>query len=198
MKRMYLILPVVAVAGVAVFFFRHRGSDLPVATGSAEGRASSRPFEGSSSPIAPPPQSVGPQTSPEEREGPVTATAQITRGDGSVIETKSLDGEFVRVQVEPNEVLKLRLVLARFDPNREVRLRADNGGCLIGGCNQLVITPTADNPDIRFQFDVGAFRGKCTVVATQGRRKELLTFWVGADLPVGQPGPHREFNRGRT
>jgi len=168
-----------------------------------EGRAPSRPqtaLEGVA-PATPSPerprQSVALQAAPtEEPEGPITATAQIVRGDNSVVEAKSLDGEFARILVERNEVLKIRLMLNGFDANRPIRIDADNGGSLNRKLGPLVLQPSGE--DIEFQYAIGGHKGRYTLLITQGHRQELLEFRVGPEPPTGKPGPVRVFNPDRV
>ena len=170
-----------------------------------EGRAPSRPqtaLEGVA-PATPSPerprQSVALQAAPtEEPEGPITATAQIVRGDNSVVEAKSLDGEFARILVEPNEVLKVRLAMTGLEPNREVRIDADNGGSLNRKLGPLTLAANGGAQPVEFQYAVGKHRGKYTLFVRQGTRQEFMEFWVGPEPPQGKPGPDRVFNPDRT
>jgi hypothetical protein len=205
MKRTLIIALIIVVVGVAaVFWLYPRRSDIPVAN-PLEGRVSPRPSD------VPPSRDSQPrsfaaqdrprvaiQTVPEESAGPITATAQITRGDGSVVEAKSLDGEFARILVQPNEVLTIRLALSGMDSNREVRIDADHGGSLNRQLGPLRVVPEPGQDAIEFQYAVGAHGGRYTLIVSQGQRQELFEFWVGPEPPTGRPGPVRVFNPDRV
>ena len=197
MKTKHVVIAVlILLIGGAAVFLASRRSDIRVAISRVEGDASSRPSEFSSDGW--PRQSMDLRPAVEEPEGPITATAQITRGDKSVIEARSLDGEFARILVEPNEVLTIRLALSGFDPNREVRVDADNGGSLNRRLGPLTLPPNQDGNTLEFQYAAGGHRGKYTLYVRQGQRREFMEFWVGPEPPRGQPGPEREFNPDRT
>jgi hypothetical protein len=199
MKRIHLAMISVVVAGAVAYLLLPRRSDLPVAT-PLEGRAPSRPSGDSSGGglDSRPPQSVALQTAAEEPEGPITATAQIVRGDNSIIEAKLIDGEFGRIQVEPNEVLTIRLAMKGLEANREVRIEADHGGSLNRKLGPLALRPAPGTDSIEFQYAVGGFRGRYALLVMQGQRQELLEFWAGPPKPQGQPGPYRDFSAARS
>lgn len=127
-----------------------------------------------------------------------TATAQITRRDGTVLDLKTRDSEFARLIVEPNEVLTIRLALRNYDAGRPVRIDADNGGSLNRRLGPLVINPADGSDAIEFQYAAGGHRGKYTVVVTQGDREELLEFRVGPEPLTGQAGSLRIFSPNNT
>ncbi len=131
---------------------------------------------------------------PEMLESLTTATAQIVRGDGSTAAIRAIDGEFGRVQVDPNENLKIRLTLRGFDAGRPVLIEADNGGSLNRRAGPLVLQPPADDGAIEFDFVIGGNTGRYTIMVSQGGRQELLEFRVGPEPPPGQAGPIRIFN----
>jgi len=135
---------------------------------------------------------------PEMLESLTTATAQIVRGDGSQEDIRSIDGEFDRVQVEPNEHLKIRVALRGFDASRPVWVEADNGGSLNQRVGPLALQPAADNGAIEFDYAIGGNTGRYTLFVSQGGRQELLEFRAGPEPPTGQAGPIRIFNPDRT
>ena len=131
---------------------------------------------------------------PEMLESLTTATAQIVRGDGSKEAIRSVDGEFDRVQVEPNEHLKIRLALRGFDSGREVLVEADNGGSLNRRVGPLVLQPAAGEDAIEFDFAIGGNTGRYTLMVSQDGRQERMEFRAGPEPPPGQAGPIRIFN----
>lgn len=131
---------------------------------------------------------------PAEPQDLTTAEAQITRGDGSAVEMRAIDGEFARLQVEPNEILGIRLALRNLDAGRPVQIDADNGGSINRRLGPLVLVPDPASPELAFSYALGPHRGKYTLLVSQGRRQELLEFSVGPDAPLGQPGPIRSFD----
>jgi hypothetical protein len=131
---------------------------------------------------------------PEMLESLTTATAQIVRGDGSKEAIRSVDGEFDRVQVEPNEHLKIRLALRGFDSGREVLVEADNGGSLNRRVGPLVLQPAAGEDAIEFDFAIGGNTGRYTLMVSQDGRQERMEFRAGPEPPTGQAGPIRIFN----
>ncbi len=174
-----------------------------------EGRAPSRPpqpVEGSAPPTASGQASeplavlegrapARPSAPSVEPEGPITATAQITRGDKTTVDAKALDGEFARIHGDPNEVLTIRLALNGFDPTQEIRIDADNGGSLNRKIGPLTLASKGSGQPIEFQYALGKHRGRYTLFITQGQRQEFMEFWVGPESPRGAAGPMREFNR---
>ena len=135
---------------------------------------------------------------PEMLESLTTATAQIVRGDGSREDLRSIDGEFDRVQVAPNEHLKIRVALRGLDASRPVWVEADNGGSLNQRVGPLVLPPAADNGAIEFDYAIGGNTGRYTLFVSQGGRQELLEFRAGPEPPTGQSGPTRIFNPEHT
>ena len=134
------------------------------------------------------------EPTPEMLESMTTATAQITRGDGSKLDIRSIDHEFGRLMVETNEVLTIRLALRDVDNARGVLLEADNGGSLNRQLGPVALLPLPGDGAIEFQYAIGGHRGKYTLFATQGDRQELLEFIAGQEPPTGQSGPPRYFN----
>lgn len=192
MKLKRIFIAIVVVAAVCLAIFWRRGSVLPGATGSVQiddgvvGRVPSRGVAGAPAEVS------GPTTEPEDA-GPITATAQITRGDKSVTEAKSLDGEFARMLVAPKEVLNIRLSLNDFDPAQQIRVEVDNGGNLNGQFGSLSLRPSAGESAVDFRYTLGPDRGKYTVFVTHGNRQEQFDFWVGPELPQAKPVPWRDF-----
>ncbi len=192
-NRVLILFVVVAVAFALWLFRSHlfRGSGIPAAiSGPVEGEAPATPFSATADLQSRPTTAL----SLGESEGPITATAQIVRSDNSVIEAESLDGEFARILVEPHEVLTIRLALNGLDPNRDVRIDADNGGSLNRKLGPLTLPPTPGEDAVQFHYALGPHRGKYTLYVRQGQRREFMEFWVGPEPPRGRPGPLREFN----
>lgn len=196
MKKSHLVVTgaVVLALALVVFFASRRNPNMTGATGPMEGRALSRPpgtLPHAESQTRPTTTQLTP---PIDSKGPITATAQIVRSDNSVIEAESLDGEFARILVEPKEVLTIRLALNGLDPNRDVRIDADNGGSLNRKLGPLTLPPTPGEDAVQFHYALGPHRGKYTLYVRQGQRREFMEFWVGPEPPRGRPGPLREFN----
>lgn len=133
------------------------------------------------------------EPTPEMLESMTTATAQITRGDGSKLEIRSIDGEFDRLLVSPNEKLTIRLALKNEDAKQPILLEADNGGILNQGMGRILLEPRDKDGILEFEYIIGGNSGKYTVYASQGHRQELLSFRAGTEPPIGQGGPLRVF-----
>jgi hypothetical protein len=204
MKTKHIALASIALVLIAVAVLLRR----PM-----EGRAPSRPLQHVQDSAAPEPpaalegmapatpfperprQSEALHVAPtEEPEGPTTATAQITRGDGATLDLRAIDGEFMRVGVEPKEVLTIRLALVNPADGQPIRIDADNGGSLNRQLGPLTINPQRGQPAVEFRYAIGGHRGKYTLLVTQGDRQELLEFYAGPERAVGRPGPLRTFN----
>lgn len=129
----------------------------------------------------------------ESAEPPVTATAHITRADGSTLNLSALDGEFERVAVDANESLQIRLVLRNGDPSEPIRIDADNGGSLNRQVGPLMLFADSARSEINFQYVAGGHPGRYPLAVSQGTRFELLDIYVGPERHIGQPGPARFF-----
>ena len=134
------------------------------------------------------------EPTPEMGESMTTATAQITRGDGSKLDIRSIDGEFERLLVYPNEILKIRVALKGFDANRSILVESDNGGSLNRKVGPLTLPPATGDGAIEFEYSIGGNTGRYTLFVSQGNRQELLEFRAGPEPPTGQSGPARIFN----
>ncbi len=152
-------------------------SDMSDANGSVESKA-----ENSTEPT------------PEMLESLTTATAQITRGDGSRLEIRSIDHEYDPLTVDPNETLKMRIALKGYDKTRPILIEADNGGSLNQKVGPLSLMPDPENGVVEFQYAVGGNTGKYTILLSQGNRQEFMELWAGPEMPVGQSGPTRSYN----
>ena len=135
---------------------------------------------------------------PEMLESLTTATAQVVRGDGSQVAIRSLDGEFDRLLVDPNERLKIRVALRGFDAGRTILVEADNGGSLNQRVGPLVLQPAAGDGAVEFDFAIGGNTGRYTLLVSQDGRQERMEFRAGPEPPTGQSGPPRNFNPERT
>ena len=135
---------------------------------------------------------------PEMLESLTTATAQVVRGDGSQVAIRSLDGEFDRLLVDPNERLKIRVALRGFDVRRPVLIEADNGGSLNQRVGPLVLQPAAGDGAVEFDFAIGGNTGRYTLLVSQDGRQERMEFRAGPEPPTGHSGPSRKFNPERT
>ena len=135
---------------------------------------------------------------PEMLESQTTATAQVVRGDGSKVDIRSIDGEFDRLLVDPNENLKIRVALRGFDAGRPILVEADNGGSLNRKVGPLVLQPAAEDGVVEFDFAIGGNTGRYTLMVSQGGRQELMEFQAGPEPPTGQVGPSRIFNPDHT
>ncbi|MBU1693618.1 MAG: hypothetical protein KKC51_06605 [Verrucomicrobia bacterium] len=200
MKSILLALALTFVAALGVLFLAVRRGSAPVA-----GRSPPAPPD---SPLAaesvPEPselpdelQTAGmlsDELTPELMEALTTAIARIRRGDGSALDLRAVDGEFERVQVEPNEVLTVRLILRNLDASRAVLIEADHGGSINHRLGPLTIQPKTANETFEFQYAIGGHPGKYTLIVSQGSRQELLEFRAGPEPPTGQAGPPRIFN----
>jgi hypothetical protein len=134
----------------------------------------------------------------EEIAASATAEAQIVRADRNRVRARAWAGQFERIFVEPNEALAIRLTLAKQDTSQPVRIEADNGGSLNRRLGPLVLNPGAQGGPLEFQYAVGMHRGRYTLLVTQGSREELMEFWVGDPMPLGQAGPPRAFSGDNT
>ena len=134
------------------------------------------------------------EPTPEMLESLTTATAQITRGDGSKVDIRSIDHEFDRLLVEPNENLMIRVALRDLDANRPILVEADNGGSLNRKVGPLALLPATGDGAIEFEYSIGGNEGKYTLFLSQGNRQEFIELWAGPEMPVGQAGPPRTFN----
>lgn len=139
-------------------------------------------------------QVSGDEPTPQMLESMTTATAQITRGDGSKLDIRSIDGECGRVTVEANEHLTIRLALKNGDENQPILIEADNGGILNQNKGPIAVQPEVGIGGIEFQYILGGDTGKYTLYVSQGGRQELLEFWVGPEPSTGRSGPPRFFN----
>lgn len=134
------------------------------------------------------------ELTPQMLESLTTATAQITRGDGSKLEIRSIDHEFEPLKVTPNEILEIRVAFQGFDAARPILAEADNGGSLNRQVGPLNLMPDPENGAVGFQYSIGGNPGKYTLYLSQGDRQEFLEFWAGPESPVGQAGSPRSFN----
>lgn len=124
----------------------------------------------------------------------ISASAVLTRLSGERIELESLDGEFERVLAEPGEMFVVGLRSLTFSRDEPVRIDADHGGSLDRRVGPIDATQIRANGELTFSYSVGGHRGRYTVEISQGPRRELLEFWVGPELPPGEPGPARVFS----
>lgn len=129
----------------------------------------------------------------KEQAPPTTATARIIRGDGSQAEIRSIDHEYERLLVEPNEILKIRVALKDGMAHSPILVEADNGGSLNRQVGPLALQPSAQDEAIEFEYAVGGNPGKYTLFVSQGNRQEFMEIWAGPEMPVGQAGPPRAF-----
>ncbi len=127
-------------------------------------------------------------------EPPATATAWIVRGGGTRVELKAVDHEFTRLDVETNEVLTIRLSLAKGDSARPVLVEADNGGSLERQVGPLVLPPAEEGHPREFRYAVGGNKGKYSLCISQGDRQEVLPFYAGQEPRTGVGGPPRSFH----
>lgn len=125
---------------------------------------------------------------------PATATAWIVRGDGTRVELKAVDHEFTRLDVETNEVLTIRLSLAKGDSDRPILVEADNGGSLERQVGPLVLPPAEEGHPREFRYAVGGNKGKYSLCISQGDRQEVLPFYAGQEPRTGVGGPPRSFH----
>ena len=116
-----MVLGIAAILGLAFWIRRPAGPAAAAGRLDAAAIVAEKPGTGLGA------QAATEAVTPEMIESLTTATAQIVRGDGSKEAIRSVDGEFDRVQVEPNEHLKIRLALRDFDSGRAVLVEADNG-----------------------------------------------------------------------
>ncbi len=184
-QKTLFVLGVAAILGVA--YWSHR-PDRQVGRLDAETAAGDEPSPGAGA--------AAEEVTPELIESLTTATARITRGDGSKVDIRSIDGEYDRVQVDLNEHLKIRVDLKGFDFSRPVLVEADNGGCLNQRVGPLVLMPAADNGAVEFDYAIGGNTGRYTLMISQNGRQERLEFRAGPEPPTGQAGPIRIFNPG--
>lgn len=143
-------------------------------------------------------QAAAEEVTPERLETLTTATAQVVRGDGRQVDVRSIDGEFDRLLVDPNERLKIRVALRGFDVLRPVLVEADNGGSLNQRVGPLVLQPAAGDGAVEFDFAIGGNTGRYTLLVSQDGRQERMEFRAGPEPPTGQSGPPRNFNPERT
>lgn len=136
----------------------------------------------------------GDEMTPERIEALTTAAAQIVRGDGSKWDVRSIDREFERLHVDPNESLHIRVALKGFDANRPVLIEADNGGSLNRRVGPLALLPGSEDGAVEFDYAIGGSKGRYTLFISQGDRQELLEFYAGQEPPTGQSGPPMVFN----
>ncbi len=180
-----LILLFCAIMVVIAYFVAVRGKEQPSAVVTVE-----------ESPVL---KVAGEETienvemTPEKLDELTTATAQITRGDKSVLTLRAVDHETESVILEPNELLNIRLVLKNPEAGREVLIEADHGGSLNHRLGPLVIALNPGEDTIEFEYAVGGHNGRYTLLVSQGNRQELIEFRVGAEPPLGAPGPQRTF-----
>ena len=197
-KRIGLVLLAIAtILALAFLAKRERGQV------SAEGQASNQAVSAEASEAAPDTiESSGndakakvfsDEWTPERLKALTTATAKITRGDGSTADIRSIDHEFDLLKVDPNENLMIRVALRDLDANRPILVEADNGGSLNRKVGPLVLLPAAGDGAIEFQYSIGGNAGKYTLFLSQGNRQEFLELWAGPEMPVGQAGPPRSF-----
>lgn len=198
MRNKTIILLVVAAALVALFLAVRQGPTT--ADSRAPTAQSENPMPSSAAPRDEPQTADAPsdELTPEQIDALITASARITRGDGTVLNLRSLDGEFARVQVEPNEVLAVQLFLRDLVAGRGVLVEADHGGSINHRLGPLALQPKAANATLEFQYAVGGHPGKYTILVSQGGRQELLEFYVGPEQPRGQAGPTRNFTPDNT
>lgn len=134
------------------------------------------------------------EPTPAMLEDLTTATAQITRGDGSILEIRSIDHEFDPLRVAPNEILNIQVVIRGFDATQAVHIEADNGGSLNQQIGPLSLMPERGSGVIQFNYSVGGNTGLYTLFLSQGSRQEFMELWAGPEIPVGESGPARSFN----
>lgn len=173
------------------------GSDRPIHSGlgsaSADAASTNKASgNGSTETIAPQTTSDFAKPAQDEDEGPVTATAVVSREKGEKINLKSVDGLFKQVILSPAESIQIDLDLSRFDQSRQIRLIANNGGSINRKIGPTVVDPSGET-HTTFTFGVGATTGAYTVEIMQGTRTEMLDFWVGPLPPRGEAGPNRTF-----
>ena len=186
-----MVLGIAAILGLAFWIRRPAGPAAAAGRLDAAAIVAEKPGTGLGA------QAATEAVTPEMIESLTTATAQIVRGDGSKEAIRSVDGEFDRVQVEPNEHLKIRLALRDFDSGRAVLVEADNGGSLNQRVGPLVLPPAAGEDAIEFDYAIGGNTGRYTLMVSQDGRQERLEFRAGPEPPTGQAGPIRIFNPDR-
>ena len=193
-----IVLVAVAILGLALMAKRQGGGkpaevapNTQTVPAEVSGGAPDSAKQGSNAVVANLPAD---EPTPEMLESLTTATAQITRGDGSQLDIRSIDHEFDPLKVEPNEILKIRVALRDFDANRPILVEADNGGSLNRKVGPLALLPAAGDGAIEFQYSIGGNTGKYTLFLSQGNRQEFIELWAGPEMPVGQAGPPRSFN----
>lgn len=192
-----IVLTVVALLGLA-FWVQRQGKQAGVAGQPGAAVSSEAPEEGLD-PAKPEVAGVArEEVTPELIETLTTATAQVVRGDGRQVDVRSIDGEFDRLLVDPNERLKIRVALRGFDVRRPVLVEADNGGSLNQRVGPLVLQPAAGDGAVEFDFAIGGNTGRYTLLVSQDGRQERMEFRAGPEPPTGQGGPSRNFNPERT
>lgn len=121
----------------------------------------------------------------------IIAEAQVTRASYAL--TRTLESNDDRTTLDPGESISLNL---KLHPGKgKVRLVAPNGGLINRGGAHAELDPPASGQSIHFDFDAGTTPGRYTVDVSQGASTRALEFWVGPELPPGQPGPERTFKR---
>ena len=194
-----ILIVVVVIAGLGLAFLLIRAPRKPVGTEhSGPGRSSSDlaqsgPDSAVNKPDGIEEATASVQMARKEPDPPTTATAQITRGDGRQVELRSIDHEYERLLVDPNEVIKIRVVLKECRAESPILVEADNGGSLNRQIGPLALQPAAQDGAIEFEYSIGGNPGKYTLFFSQGVRQEFMEFWAGPEMPVGQAGPPREF-----
>lgn len=159
----------------------------PVEVGEAQRDMGERiPWAASSETAAEPEQAI------ESSENAITATAILTRADGSQLELTAIDREFERISLLPGETVRLQVALISAAPGHAFTVETGHGGNINGTRGLAAVTPR--NGRIEFTFSAGGHRGKYPVFIYQGNRQEVLDFFVGDEAPTGQAGPARFFN----
>jgi hypothetical protein len=129
------------------------------------------------------------QTEKSPQAEGIIAETRITRPSHS--SSLTLDSSDERTKLDPGESVSLDLKL--HPAKGKVRIVAPNGGLINRGRGHAELDPPASGQNIHFDFDAGTTPGRYTVEVSQGLSTRALEFWVGPELPAGQPGPERTF-----
>jgi len=121
----------------------------------------------------------------------IIAEAQVTRA--SHASTRTLESNEDRTILDPGESVSLSL---KLHPGKgKVRLVAQNGGLINHHSRHAEFDPPASGQSIHLDYVAGTTPGRYIVEVSQGVSTRALEFWVGPELPTGQPGPERVFKR---
>lgn len=127
------------------------------------------------------------------RANELLARAEITRPARGV--RQSLESTDARINIEPNEKVRLDLHLA---VNRGVVLiEAPNGGMFNAGKRHVEVDMAKNGPAVSFEFSAGPSPGRYTIEVTHGHTSRTFEMWAGQEPPRGKPGPALTFNGNR-